>query len=163
MENGEWRMENEGRGAENRSRRRLARETWSALAILALGLTILGADKSPATRALQRFLSRGRTDAVTSADVLRGYRLAGMGDGGLVDTPANAVTNDLLRRRGGHDWAFRVEPNEEWRMENGEWRVPWKGGFLTGVTVFARGEVRPDVGTLYFPVPVTNGVSSAGN
>ena len=151
MENEEWRMENEGRGAENRSRRRLARETWSALAILALGLTILGADKSPATRALQRFLSRGRTDAVTSADVLRGYRLAGMGDGGLVDTPANAVTNDLLRRRGGHDWAFRVEPDN--------WRSAWKGGVLTGVTVFARGEVRPDVGTLYYPVPVTNGVS----
>ena len=33
-------------------------------------------------------------------------------------------------------------------MENGEWRAPWKGGFLTGVTVFARGEVRPGVGTL---------------
>ena len=44
-------------------------------------------------------------------------------------------------------------------MENGEWRAPWKGGFLTGVTVFARGEVRPDVGTLYYPVPLTNGVS----
>ena len=72
IENGEWRMENEGRGAENRSRRRLARETWSALAILALGLTILGADKSPATRALQRFLSRGRTDAVTSAEIACG-------------------------------------------------------------------------------------------
>ena len=54
-------MENEGRGAENRSRRRLTRGKWNALAVLALGLTILGADKSPATRALQRFLSRSRT------------------------------------------------------------------------------------------------------
>ncbi|MGN0887922.1 MAG: hypothetical protein ACI4UY_03475, partial [Kiritimatiellia bacterium] len=58
---------------------------------------------------------------------------------------------ELLRRRGGFDWAFRVEPDS--------WRSAWKGGVLTGVTVFARGEVRPDVGTLYFPVPLTNGVS----
>ena len=82
MENEEWRMENEGRGAENRSSRRLARETWSALAILALGLTILGVDKSPATRALQRFLSRGRTDAVTSAEIACGYRVTGTDAGG---------------------------------------------------------------------------------
>ena len=140
MEIGEWRMENEGRGAENRSRRRLARETWSALAILALGLTILGADKSPATRALQRFLARGRTDAVTSAEIACGYRVAGTDAGGPVEMPAGAVTNELLRRRGGFDWAFRVEPDS--------WRSSWKGGFLTGVTVLARGEVRPDVGTL---------------
>ncbi|MGN0887926.1 MAG: hypothetical protein ACI4UY_03495, partial [Kiritimatiellia bacterium] len=144
-------MENEGRGAENRSRRRLARETWSALAILALGLTILGADKSPATRALQRFLSRGRTDAVTSAEIACGYRVTGTDADGPVEMPAGAVTNELLRRRGGFDWAFRVEPDS--------WRSSWKGGFLTGVTVLARGEVRPDIGTLYYPVPVTNGVS----
>ena len=136
---------------ENAPQRRLTRGKWTALAILALGLTILGADKSPATRALQRFLSRGRTDAVTSAEIACGYRVAGTDVGGPVEMPAGAVTNELLRRRGGHDWAFRVESDS--------WRSSWKGGVLTGVTVLARGEVRPDIGTLYYPVPVTNGVS----
>ena len=151
MENGKWRMGNGERGPENRSQGRLARETWTALAILALGLTILGADKSPATRALQRFLSRGQTSAVTSSDVVRGWREAGADAGGPVEMPAGAVTNDLLRRRGGFDWAFRVEPEG--------WRFPYRDGALDGVTVFACGEVRPDVGTLYFPIPITNGVS----
>ena len=136
---------------ENAPQRRLTRGKWTALAVLALGLTILGADKSPATRALQRFLSRGRTDAVTSAEIACGYRVAGTDVGGPVEMPAGAVTNELLRRRGGHDWAFRVEPDN--------WCSAWKGGYLTGVTVLARGEVRPDVGTLYYPVVVTNGVS----
>ena len=136
---------------ENAPQRRLTRGKWTALAVLALGLTILGADKSPATRALQRFLSRGRTDAVTSAEIACGYRVAGTDAGGPVEMPAGAVTNELLRRRGGFDWAFRVEPDN--------WRSAWKGGVLTGVTVLARGEVRPDIGTLYYPVPVTNGVS----
>ena len=69
---------------ENAPQRRLTRGKWTALAILALGLTILGADKSPATRALQRFLSRGRTDAVTSAEIACGYRVAGTDAGGPV-------------------------------------------------------------------------------
>ena len=86
---------------ENAPQRRLTRGKWSALAILALGLTILGADKSPATRALQRFLSRGRTDAVTSAEIACGYRVTGTDAGGPVEMPAGVVTNDLLRRRGG--------------------------------------------------------------
>ena len=91
------------------------------------------------------------TPVVTAADVARGWRESGSDAGGPVEMPSGVVTNDLLRRRGGHDWAFRVEPDS--------WRSAWKGGVLTGVTVFARGEVRPDVGTLYFPVPLTNGVS----
>ena len=91
------------------------------------------------------------TPVVTAADVARGWRESGSDAGGPVEMPAGVVTNDLLHRRGGHDWAFRVEPDS--------WRSAWKGGVLTGVTVFARGEVRPDVGTLYFPVPLTNGVS----
>ncbi|MGN0888776.1 MAG: hypothetical protein ACI4UY_07845 [Kiritimatiellia bacterium] len=136
---------------ENAPQRRLTREKWTALAVLALGLTILGADKSPATRALQRFLSRGQTSAVTSNDVARGWREAGSDAGGPVVMPAGAVTNDLLRRRGGFDWAFRVEPEG--------WRFPYRDDALDGVTVFACGEVRPDVGTLYFPIPITNGVS----
>ena len=36
---------------------------------------------------------------------------------------------------------------------------PVLDGAVTGVTVLARGEVRPDVGTLYFPVSPVDGVS----
>ena len=90
-------------------------------------------------------------DVILPVDVVRGWRVAGTDGNGPVDMPAGAVTNDLLRRRGGHDWAFRVEPEG--------FRAPCRDGFIEGVTVFARGEVRPDVGTLYYPVPLTNGVS----
>ena len=38
-------------------------------------------------------------------------------------------------------------------------RIPVLDGVITGVTVLARGEVRPDVGTLYFPVSPVDGVS----
>ncbi len=91
------------------------------------------------------------TNAVAPEDIARGYRISLEGEDAILPMPSGAVTNDLLRRRGGYDWAFRVAPEG--------WRFPYRDGCLTGVTVFARGEVRPDVGTLYFPVPVTNGVS----
>ncbi len=91
------------------------------------------------------------TEAVVPEDITRGYRVSVEGEESIRPMPAGAVTNDLLRRRGGYDWAFRVVPEG--------WRFPYRDGCLTGVTVFVRGEVRPDIGTLYFPVPVTNGVS----
>ncbi len=91
------------------------------------------------------------TMSVASEDITRGYRVSSEGEESIRPIPPGAVTNDLLRRRGGYDWAFRVAPEG--------WRFPYRDGCLTGVTVLARGEVRPDVGTLYFPVPVTNGVS----
>ncbi len=91
------------------------------------------------------------TEAVVAEDITRGYRVSVEGEAAILPMPSGAVTNDLLCRRGGFDWAFRVAPEG--------WRFPYRDGCLTGVTVFARGEVRPDVGTLYFPVPITNGVS----
>ena len=91
-------------------------------------------------------------NGVTTEDIARGWRVVTSAEAeGLVEMPSEAVTNDLLRRRGGYDWAFRVEPEG--------WYFPYRDGVLEGVTVFARGEVRPDVGTLYFPTPITNGVS----
>ena len=81
-------------------------------------------------------------DIVAPEDIARGWRVVTSAETeGLAEIPTGAVTNDLLRRRGGFDWAFRVEPEG--------WRSSWRGGFLDGVTVFARGEVRPDIGTLY--------------
>jgi len=91
-------------------------------------------------------------DVVAPEDIARGWRVVTSTEAeGLAEMPVGAVTNDLLRRRGGYDWAFRVEPEG--------WRFPYRDGALDGVTVLARGEVRPDVGTLYFPAPLTNGVS----
>ena len=121
--------------------------------VLLAGVIVYGSTKDGDNSASPRLRVRPMAEApttpvVTAADVARGWRESGSDAGGPVEMPAGAVTNELLRRRGGFDWAFRVEPNEEWRMENGEWRASWKGGYLTGVTVLARGEVRPDVGTL---------------
>ncbi|MGN0888907.1 MAG: hypothetical protein ACI4UY_08520, partial [Kiritimatiellia bacterium] len=124
--------------------------------VLLAGVIVYGSTKTGDNSASPRLRVRPMAEApstpvVTAADVARGWRESGSDAGGPVEMPAGVVTNDLLRRRGGHDWAFRVEPDN--------WRSSWKGGVLTGVTVFARGEVRPDVGTLYFPIPLTNGVS----
>jgi hypothetical protein len=90
--------------------------------------------------------------AVTEDDKTNGWRAVG-GEGSVapVEMPSGAVTNDLLRRRGGGDWAFRVAPEG--------WRFPCRGGFVEGVTVLARGEVRIDARTPYFPVPIAEGVS----
>lgn len=91
-------------------------------------------------------------DTVAREDIARGWRVAtSAGAGGLTEIPADAVTNGLLRCRGAFNWAFRVEPDG--------WYFPYRDGILGGVTVFACGEVRPDVDTLYFPVPPVNGIS----
>ena len=90
--------------------------------------------------------------AVTEDDKTNGWRAVG-GEGSVapVEMPSGAVTNDLLRRRGGGDWAFRVAPEG--------WSFPCRGGFIEGVTVLAHGEVRIDARTPYFPVPIAEGVS----
>ncbi len=89
--------------------------------------------------------------AVTEADVARGWRVVSEAPSGPLDEPTGAVTNRPLCLRGGSAWAFRVEPPG--------WRFPWVGGTLAGVTVLARGEVRPDARTRFFPVPLPGGVS----
>jgi hypothetical protein len=90
--------------------------------------------------------------AVAEDDKANGWRAVG-GEGSVapVEMPSGAVTNDLLRRRGGGDWAFRVAPEG--------WSFPCRGGFIEGVTVLAHGEVRIDARTPYFPVPIAEGVS----
>lgn len=124
--------------------------------VLLAGFIVYGSTKSggntnsPSTRMKSGRWRMG--NGVTTEDIARGWRVVTSAEAeGLVEMPSEAVTNDLLRRRGGYDWAFRVEPEG--------WHFPYRDGVLEGVTVFARGEVRPDVGTLYFPTPITNGVS----
>ncbi len=90
-------------------------------------------------------------EAVTEADVARGWRVVSESPSGPLDEPPGAVTNRPLRLRGGSDWAFRVAPPG--------WRFPWAGGALAGVTVLARGVVRPGARTRFFPVPLPGGVS----
>ena len=100
---------------------RLFRANVIVLTVLAVWMTIFGADKSPATRALQRLLSRARSaNVVTAEDVAHGWRVVSSAEAERpVEMPAGTVTNELLRRRGGFDWAFRVEPEG--------WRSSWRG------------------------------------
>ena len=89
--------------------------------------------------------------AITEEDIARGWRVVSEAPSAPPDEPPGAVTNRPLRLRGGSAWAFRVAPPG--------WRFPWAGGTLTGVTVLARGEVRPGARTRFFPVPLPGGVS----
>ncbi len=125
---------------------------WLCVVPLVCVLVVRGSTKSVGTNApLTRMTRQMSVGTVAPEDIARGYRVVDEGAGGVLPLPPGAVTNDPLRLRGGYDWAFRVAPEG--------WRFSYRDGHLTGVTVLARGEVRPDVGTLYFPVPITNGVS----
>ncbi|MDD6029519.1 MAG: hypothetical protein PUE68_01730, partial [Kiritimatiellae bacterium] len=88
---------------------------------------------------------------VTPDEIAAGYRAPASGSAGIVPAPEGAVTNERWRLRGAHDDAFRPELVD--------WRFLVRDGAVTGVTVLARGELRPDVGTLYFPVSPVDGVS----
>ena len=65
--------------------------------------------------------------------------------------PANAQDVEEWELRGAYDDAIRI-PAMGW-----DFRTP--DGFVEGMTVFSRGEFRPDVGHLYFPRPFTNDLS----
>ena len=107
-----------------------------------------------APRRMQRSLAEGwliPSTPVTPDEIAAGYRAPADGAAGIVPVPEGAVTNARWRLRGAHDDAFRPVLQE--------WRFPCRDGVLTGVTVLACGEVRPDVGTLYFPVSPVDGVS----
>ena len=146
--------------------RRLSLVGWLCVAPLVAGLVGYASTKNdggstndtPAHLSAPRRMLRSLAEVwlipstpVTSAEIAAGYRASTDGAAGIVAAPVGAVTNERWRLRGAYDDAFRPE------LVN--WRFPYRDGVLTGVTVLARGEVRPDVGTLYFPVPRANGVS----
>ena len=60
--------------------------------------------------------------------------------------PANAQDVEAWKQRGAYDEAIRI-PADGWDFRT-------TNGFIEGMTVFSRGEFRPDVGHLYFPRPI---------
>ena len=74
---------------------------------LLVGLVVYGSTKSgggtnsPPSRLSAPRRTPRLADAVTAEDVACGWRESGTDAGGSVEMPAGAVTNDLLRRRGG--------------------------------------------------------------
>ena len=77
---------------------------------------------------------------VSPQDVSNGWRVAEETAAESFAQPsANAVTNELWRRRGAHDDAFRIPANG------------WSYPYATGVTVFARGELRTNICAHDFP------------
>ena len=146
--------------------RRLSLVGWFCVAPLVVGLVGYASTKNDggstndapthmsAPRRMLRSLAEGwliPSTPVTPDEIAAGYRAPASGVAGIVPAPGGAVTNARWRLRGAHDDALRLDP--------AGLRIPVLDGVVTGVTVLARGEVRPDVGTLYFPVPLTNGVS----
>ena len=146
--------------------RRLSLVGWLCVAPLVVGLVGYASTKNDggstnhapthlsAPRRMLRSLAEGwliPSTPVTPDEIAAGYRAPVDGAAGIVPAPEGAVTNARWRLRGAYDDAFRPELVD--------WRFPYRDGVLTGVTVLARGEVRPDVGTLYFPVSPVDGVS----
>ena len=146
--------------------RRMSPAGWLCVAPLVVGLVVYASTKNDgggtndapthmsAPRRMLRSLAEGwliPSTPVTPDEIAAGYRAPASGVAGIVPAPGGAVTNARWRLRGAHDDALRLDP--------AGLRIPVLDGVVTGVTVLARGEVRPDVGTLYFPVSPVDGVS----
>ena len=146
--------------------RRLSLAGWLCVAPLVVGLVGYASVKNdggstndaPTHMSAPRRLLRSLAESwlipqtpVTPDEIAAGYRVPADGAAGIVPAPEGAVTNARWRLRGAHDDALRLDP--------AGLRIPVLDGVITGVTVLARGEVRPDVGTLYFPVSPVDGVS----
>ena len=77
---------------------------------------------------------------VSPQDVSNGWRVAEETDAESFAQPsANAITNELWRRRGAFDDALRIPANG------------WSYPYATGVTVLARGELRTSIRAHDFP------------
>ena len=87
--------------------------------------------------------------AVTEEDVSNGWRVAETREGyeivgrGVLDAPQ---INEAWLVRGGFKDVMLIPATNDWFF-------PWRGGFLDGLTVFSRGEIRPTLRTSYFPRP----------
>ena len=146
--------------------RRMSPAGWLCVAPLVVGLVVYASTKNDgggtndapthmsAPRRMLRSLAEGwliPSTPVTPDEIAAGYRAPASGVAGIVPAPGGAVTNARWRLRGAHDDALRLDP--------AGLRIPVLDGVVTGVTVLARGEGRPAVGTLSFPVSPVDGVS----
>ena len=85
---------------------------------------------------------------VSPQDVSNGWRVAEETEAESFAQPsANAITNELWRRRGAFDDALRIPANG------------WSYPYATGVTVLARGELRTVIRAHDFPRAFTQGIS----
>ena len=85
---------------------------------------------------------------VTPEDITKGWRVTEETESESFAQPsAHAITNELWRRRGAFDDAFRIPANG------------WSYPYATGVTVLARGELRTSIRTRDFPPAFAQGLS----
>ena len=122
---------------------RLGKPVWSGLAALAIVCTTLCGKNTNGVQGVGGPLLQFNPPlalTVTPEDITNGWRVAKETDAEPFAQPsANAITNELWRRRGAFDDAFRIPANG------------WSYPYATGVTVLARGELRTSIRTHDFP------------
>jgi len=88
-----------------------------------------------------------QVQSVTPEDITNGWRVAATREGRAPSRPqdgAYTIHEPWLLRGGFKDIA---------RIPFGGWLFPWRDGFTDGLTVFADGEIRPELRAPYFPRP----------
>ena len=122
---------------------RLGKPVWAGLAALAIACTTLCGKNTNGVQGVGGPLLQFNPPldlTVTPEDITNGWRVAKETDAEPFAQPsANAITNELWRRRGAFDDAFRIPANG------------WSYPYATGVTVLARGELRTSIRTHDFP------------
>jgi len=117
--------------------------------------SIIASVKDPPTNQMQQVVSprmaplrMGTSSQITDENIAEGYRVAETREGceivGRDAFDAPQIYAPWLAR-GGYRDKVRIVPYG--------WSFPWRDGMLHGITVLSRGEIRPDVRTLYFPRP----------
>ena len=92
---------------------------------------------------------RGATalPSVTPEDISNGWRVAATREGRAPSRPQDGACTL-------HEpWLLRGGFEDVVRIPTVGWRFPWCDGFTDGLTVFADGEIRPELREPYFPRP----------
>ena len=120
----------------------LGKPVWVGLAALAVVCTTLCGKNTNGVQGIGGPLLQFNPPlvTVTPEDITNGWRVAAETEAESFAQPsANAITNELWRRRGAFDDALRIPANG------------WSYPYATGVTVLARGELRTGIRAHDFP------------
>ncbi len=129
----------------------LGKPVWAGLTALAIACTTLCGKNTNGVQGVggpHLQFNPPLVLTVTPEDINNGWRVAEETEAASFAQPsANAITNELWRRRGAHDDAFRISANG------------WSYPYATGVTVLACGELRTSIRTRDFPPAFAQGLS----
>jgi hypothetical protein len=116
---------------------------------------IIASVKDPPTNQMRQVVSprmaplrMGTSSQITDENIADGYRVAETRESREI------VGRDAFDAPQMYaPWLARGGYRDKTRIAPYGWSFPWRDGILDGITVFSRGELRPNIRTRYFPRP----------